>query len=118
MNVIQHRWEEETKLRKMVRFLSSCVAYISSFCRLKVERELPLCAHYRPTLTKENTSAKGSNGHLSARFFGHSIEQTMLYRLVCISCGFSYDFRVFIHWCQEDDGAATVAGRCHATYSR
>ena len=39
----------------MLWFLSSCMAYISSFCRLKVERELPLCARYRPTLTKRKT---------------------------------------------------------------
>ena len=53
-----HRRKEETKLRKMVRFLSSCIAYISSFCRLKVERELPLCARYRPMLTKRKHQCK------------------------------------------------------------
>ena len=102
----------------MVQFSCPCVAYISSFCQLKVERELPLCAHYRPTLTKRKHQCKRVKWTPFCTIFrpfdrandALSIGVHLVRIFLRLSC-----FRPLV---LENDGAATVAGRCHATCSR
>ena len=102
----------------MVQFSCPCVAYVSSFCRLKVERKLPLCARYRSTLTRRKHQCKRVKWTPFCTIFrpfdrandALSIGVHLVRIFLRLSC-----FRPLV---LENDGAATVAGRCHATYSR
>ena len=111
MNVIHAPLERGDKTTQdAVVSIVSCMAYISSFCLLKVEREPLLCARYRPTLTKRKHQCKRVKWTPFCTIFRPFDRANDALSIGVHLVRFFLRFSCFHPLVSEDDGAAAVAG--------